>query len=170
MIDWSTIRHFDRAEWKHDPDRIEPDVVMLLDEQRDAHEQILPGVRYVIHVAWDEAGHVENSGHYTVARELAVAVDYHMEVVTERDGQQSVTPVPLLEQWLFAEKFSWNGIGVYPFWNSPGLHCDLRRLGREHPNLGKRWWRDLDPDPKKAYKALDRGLLTLVLRQTGGAG
>jgi len=53
---WHNIRHFRREEWVHDPDLVEPDVVYLLDEQRAAHGEALPGVRYVVHVAWDRPG------------------------------------------------------------------------------------------------------------------
>lgn len=153
MMDWTAIKHFTREEWQRDPERVSPDVVMLLDEQRDAHGLMVPGVRYVIHVAWDDAGHVTDSGHYTVNRELAVAVDYHMEV--------GGVALPLLEQWLWAERFPWNGIGLYPFWRSPGLHCDLRRIGREHAHLGRRWWRDTDG----AYKSVDEELIERLIKR-----
>lgn len=138
MIDWTTIKHFAREEWRHDPDRISPDLVMLMDQMRDA-----AGVPIWIHVAWDGEGHVADSGHYTTSRELAVAVDFHFEAW------------PLLQQWLFAERFPWNGIGLYPHWQQPGLHVDLRRIGREHADLGRRWWRDRDG----TYKALDEDFI-----------
>ena len=142
MHDWSSIRHFKPEEWKHDPERISWDVVMLMDEMRDA-----AGVPVTIHVAWDNNGHVNDSSHYTTQRDFACAVDFHFK------GWQ------LLDQWLFAERFPWNGIGIYPFWTYPGLHVDLRRLGRDHPSLGKRWWRDSEG----YYKPLDRELFSMLL-------
>ena len=152
--DWATVRHFTPAEWLYDPDRVEWDVVLLLDEQRDAHALTLPGVRYVVHCAWEAGGHdAADSSHYGA---LATAVDYHAEVAG--------VPVPLLDLWLHAERFPWSGVGLYPHWYSPGLHCDLRRLGRDHPSLGKRWWRDVPtPEGKPNYKSLDRELLRLLL-------
>lgn len=137
-LDWSTIRHFTRAEFPKDPDRVSPDVVLLMDEMREA-----AGVPIIVHVAWDDSGHVGDSSHYSTTRDYAMAVDFHF------------VGWPLLDQWLFAERFPWNGIGLYPHWNAPGLHCDLRRLGRDHPHLGKRWWRDADG----TYQPLDRALL-----------
>ena len=33
----------------------------------------------------------------------------------------------VIDQYLIAERFdALNGIGVYPFWNSPGIHVDVR--------------------------------------------
>jgi hypothetical protein len=123
--DWSTIRHFKREEWVKDPDKISWDVVMLMDEMRDAINKPIQ-----IHVAWDDKGHITESSHYADAREFATGVDFH------------VVGMPLVDQWLFVERYPWNGIGVYPFWNQPGLHVDLRKLGRDQPHLGKRWWRN----------------------------
>ncbi len=143
MIDWTQVKHFKREEWVKDPDKISPDVVMMLDSMRED-----AGVPFIILVAWDDDGHVNDSSHYTGTRDLAVAVDFYMKSWS------------LLDQWLFAERYPWNGIGLYPYWTHPGLHCDLRRLGRDHPYLGKRWWRDKDG----LYKPLDREFVQLLVR------
>lgn len=140
--DWSLVKYFKREEWKNDPDRVAWDVVLLMDNMREAAQ-----VPVVIHVAWDSGGHVSDSSHYTNTTDYAAGVDFHF------------VGWSLLDQWLFAERFPWNGIGVYPFWNSPGLHCDLRRLRRDHPNLGKRWWRDADG----RYRAFDKEMITMLL-------
>jgi len=153
MTDWAKVKHFVREEFKHDPDKVAADVVYLLDEMRDAHGGIVQGVRYIIHAAWDSSGHVTDSGHYADVRPEAVAVDFHM-----RAGG---TVLPLVDQWLWAERFPWMGIGLYPFWRQPGLHVDLRRVGRDHEHLGRRWWRDLDGQ----YKALDRDCLKLITKE-----
>ena len=141
MRDWSGIRHFEREEWVHNPDKITWDVVLMLDEMRDA-----AGIPIAIHVAWDSGGHQSDSAHYTIRTEEASAVDFHF------------VGWPLLDQWLFAERFPWVGIGLYPFWQHPGLHCDLRRLGLEHPDMGRRWWCDRDG----IYKPIDRELMSLL--------
>jgi hypothetical protein len=145
LIDWTSIKHFKREEWVKDPDKISPDVVWLLDAMR---EDI--GKPIIIHIAWDDDGHVNDSSHYTMARELALAVDFH------------ISDMSLLDQWLFAERYPWNSIGLYPYWENPGLHCDLRRLGRDHPHLGKRWWRDKD----NQYMALDKELVKFLMEGT----
>lgn len=50
----------------------------------------------------------------------------------------SAPDLSLLEFWLFAERFSaFRGIGLYPFWQRPGLHLDTRPT-----TVRARWWRD----------------------------
>ena len=46
--------------------------------------------------------------------------------------------VPVVDQYNFAKKYPWGGIGLYPRWTTPGLHCDLRE-GWHHV---AKWWRD----------------------------
>lgn len=144
-VDWTRVRWFRRDEWRDDPDAILPATVYLLDELRDA-----AGAPIVIHVAadLDRTAHVPGSSHYPTDMAPATAVDFH------------IVGMPLLDQWLLAERFPWRGIGVYPFWSHPGLHCDLRPVGREHPSLGARWWRDA----AGRYRALDQECLDLLLR------
>ena len=152
QTDWAKVRHYAPAEWRDDPQRALPDLVYLLD---DVREDV--GRQVIIHVCWEAGGHVPESSHYATFTEYATGVDFHIE------------GLPLLDQWLFVERYAFNGIGLYPFWRTPGLHADLRRLGRDHPRLGKRWWRDdRMPAPKPGepdlrYKPLNRELLTLLL-------
>ena len=142
--DWSAIQHFQREEWVMDPDRVLWDVVVLTDEMREA-----TGGPIKIHVAWDSAGHVQDSSHYTRGTEYASGVDLDFQ------------GWPLVDQWLFAERFPWVGIGLYPFWKTPGLHLDLRKLGQDHPHLGKRWWRDAAGE----YRALDKAFLKSLIEE-----
>src|SRR3990167_8274611 len=106
-VEWGRVRHFAREEWVHDPDLVEPDVVYLLDEQRPARGGARPGVGSVVHVAGARPGShdAEDSSHYTTARPLATAVDYHAEVVRQAGGRRVVEPVPLVDLWLCAERF-----------------------------------------------------------------
>ena len=144
MIDWSIVKHFKPEEWVKDPDKVAPEIVLLLDNMRDA-----AGVPFIIHVAWDDDGHVTGSSHYTLVRDECVAVDFH------------IVGWSLLDQWLFAERYPWSGIGLYPYWSNPGLHVDMRRLGRDHPNLGKRWWRDQDG----SYRFIDLDFIKFLVRR-----
>lgn len=140
--DWTTVKHFQRAEFVKDPDRISWDVVTLLDEMREA-----AGCPFIIHVAWDDSGHEKNSTHYANTSDWSFAVDGHFRGWS------------LLDQWLFVERYPWMGIGLYPYWEHPGVHLDLRRVGLEHPHLGRRWWRDKDG----TYQAFDREMLKVIL-------
>lgn len=42
--------------------------------------------------------------------------------------------------WVASRFIPGGGIGIYPYWNTPGLHLDVR--GMDHPGYGSRWWRD----------------------------
>ena len=46
--------------------------------------------------------------------------------------------VDVVEQFIFASRFNWDGIGFYPYWNTPGLHVDT------NPARPRRalWYRD----------------------------
>ena len=144
VTDWATTRHFGPTEWQKDPAKVHPDVVGLLDEYRETI-----GKPVVILVAWDPpgSGHVEDSAH-----PKGLAVDFY------------TVGVALLEQWLWAERFRWTGVGLYPWWRKevapgvheriPGLHCDLSPRP-EHPELGRRWWRNA----AGIYQPLDRAFL-----------
>jgi len=135
--DWSKIEFFKPSEFVRDPTRVHFDLVDMLDEMRRT-----AGVPIKIHEAWAPDGHAKNSAHYA-----GLAVDFHF------------VGWPLLDQWLFAERFPWQGIGIYPYWNNPGLHVDLRLAGHEHIRLGRRWYRDRN----NKYRALNRGLFNLLL-------
>jgi len=57
---------------------------------------------------------------------LKMAADIHIE------------DLHVVDQYLIAEKFdAFNGIGVYPFWGSPGLHLDTRPNPKT--NIDSRW-------------------------------
>lgn len=62
--------------------------------------------------------------------------------------------VPLIDQFLAAEKsLLFGGIGVYPYWNNPGLHLDVRKVTKERG--GARWGRNA----AGVYVALDAKFL-----------
>ena len=45
----------------------------------------------------------------------------------------------VIDQYLIAERFdAFNGIGVYPNWDSPGIHVDVR-LHKERKSFDARW-------------------------------
>jgi len=108
------------------------DVVQLLDEMRH-----VAGVPFHVNVAWESDGHVDGSTHYS-----GLAVDGYF------------AGMALLDQWLWAERFPWQGIGLYPFWRVPGLHLDLGP--RAYPG---RWWRDA----VGTYLPLSRDLMSVLL-------
>ena len=52
-------------------------------------------------------------------------------------------PEELFDMYLKLERMNlWSGIGIYPHWNRPGFHTDLR--AKTHPNTRARWFRVQD--------------------------
>ena len=68
-----------------------------------------------------------NSGQHPFGR--AVDIVFYLKIAGDLD---------VWEQFRFAKKYPWGGIGTYPFWNAPGLHVDTRQ-GWNHVAT---WWRD----------------------------
>jgi len=62
-----------------------------------------------VNADWADSGHVSDSQHYT-----GRAVDFVLQ------------GVPFIEGWLALERFAFKGIGLYPYWNTPGYHADVR--------------------------------------------
>jgi len=115
MVDWSKVKHFSPTEWRKDPTKVSSELVYAADEVRDIAGKYYPGVKFIIHVAWDDGGHSPKSYHYT-----GLAVDFHFSV------PDNVT-FPYSEQFaLLSSMRVFGGIGFYPFWNHPGWHIDLR--------------------------------------------
>jgi hypothetical protein len=63
--------------------------------------------------------HSENSLHYD-----GLSADFHIA--------DAVGPHQVIEQTLLAYKWTFLSIGIYPYWNRPGLHLDDRSvIGKE---------------------------------------
>lgn len=104
-MDWTKIKHFSPNENWGNPDKVNPYLVIALDALRDS-----VGKPIIIHCAYSTDGHAKDSMHYN-----GKAVDIH------------IVGLNVVDQFLAAERIGlFNGIGVYPFWNSPGLHLDIR--------------------------------------------
>lgn len=119
-MNWKKIRHFRKSEWEPGANKVHHRLIHTLDEMR-----AFCGRPIIIHNAYATTGHSDNSYHYR-----GEAVDFHIKGIS------------LLWQFLFAERFGFGGIGVYPHWNNPGLHCDIRYHWPESDVPGDRWWRD----------------------------
>ena len=127
MYTFSMIGHFAPKEfndkffpgsWKH----MDEQTVFKIEETRE-----VSGWPIVIHAAVcyeGTCGHSANS--YHLRKNGCRAVDFHFK-----------TAASLREQYLVLEELAWNGIGVYPHWNYPGFHVDMRPEHRV-----QRWTRD----------------------------
>lgn len=104
VLRWNSIKNFKKQEFQPNADKVDLDLVILLDRFRDEI-----GAPVVIHCAYETTGHSKNSQHAK-----GKAADLHVKGVS------------LLEAFDAAEKIGFTGIGVYPHWNNPGLHLDIR--------------------------------------------
>jgi hypothetical protein len=88
------------------------------------------GSPFVIHRngGFAVAGHADNSLHYA-----GLAADLHICAPGTRE------PRDVVEQALLAWKWSFLSIGIYPFWNQPGLHLDDRTAAGLEKTV---WFRD----------------------------
>lgn len=128
VIDWKKIKHFKPSEFS-EPNKMEPLLIHCLDRLREIVKQPI-----IVHSSY-RVGDTGTHGR-------GEAVDIHIKGLN------------VVEQFLIAEKTRlFSGIGVYPFWNNPGLHLDVREL-KAH-EIGKRWARNA----RGIYVALDSKFL-----------
>ena len=107
------IEHFKPSEFDH-PDKLDRDALTLLDRMRH-DEGSRHGIIITVNADYATTGHSNNSRHY-----WGDAFD-----IVIRD-EISRRPVPLLAQMVMAARYTWGGIGIYPYWNEQGIHVDRR--------------------------------------------
>jgi len=115
--EWETTKHFTVNENFGDPFKMDYSLLKRLDALREFVDKPI-----TILCGYATSGHVKNSQHY-----FGKAVDCYCEDLS------------LLDFYLAAERFSFNGIGIYPSWAHKGLHLDVRELRKYQP--GARWIR-----------------------------
>ena len=128
--DWTKVRHFKKSENWGDPDKMNPLLIYSLDALRELAHSII----------------IINRGYCP-----------NDPGSTHKDGDAAdvvITGFSVMDQFLLAEKTRlFSGIGVYPFWNRPGLHLDVRQLrANQH---APRWGRNA----AGVYVALDAKFL-----------
>ena len=132
-MDWGIIKHFKKKEFGEGVENLDSNLIWLLDEFRKA-----VGYPIKIHCAWATNGHSPNSYHYK-----GQAIDCHIEELSLQD------------QFMYALRFgAWKGIGIYPLWNNPGLHLDIRKAP-----LTVMWWQDVTG----SYKSITTLLLSKLI-------
>ncbi len=126
---FESVKYFKPAEFFGDHEKMDAMLIYSLDELRK-----FAGRPIVINSAY-RSGDPGTHGQ-------GVAVDI------------AILGLPLLGQFLLAERTRlFSGIGLYPYWNRPGLHLDTRQLKRgQH---GARWGRNA----AGVYVALDAKFL-----------
>jgi hypothetical protein len=110
---WNHIRHFKPTEAWGSPDRMNGLLLLLLDAVRDRWGD----VRFIIHCGFETDGHSPDSFH-----KCGGAVDFHIENSLPFPGQIKRMDMILKELQVFDKV----GLGIYPDWNHPGFHLDVR--------------------------------------------
>jgi uncharacterized protein YcbK (DUF882 family) len=136
--DWALVRNFrpnGDADKFGDPMKMDRELIFTLDAFRD-----YVGRPILVHCGYEERP--GNKGYHP----LGMAVDIHIE------------GMHVIDQFIAASRISaFRGIGVYPFWNNPGLHLDTRQSPRGET---ARWARDAAGN----YVALDWAFIRKLAR------
>lgn len=133
--EWKMIKHFTQAEKWGDPSRMDFQLIAGLDKLREYVKR-----RIVIHCGYEER---ETGGFHPQGR----AVDLHIE---------GLHP---MEMYIAATRFNcFRGIGVYLWWNRPGLHLDNRLLKTYERRAV---WGSIEP---KKYVAIDKTFLIAAMQ------
>lgn len=141
MTNWEIIKYFKPVEFGKNGKWMQEQLMRRLDNMREYIGKVIhcepehPGGGYRLKPASAQ----DKSYHYQ-----GLAVDIHIEGLS------------LAEMYLLAEKYNFTGIGVYPKWNNPGLHVDMRPVAEY--GRGSRWgcteskkYVDLDVEFLKKY-------------------
>lgn len=109
---WDNLKHFKRTEAWGNPDKMDPNFLILLDYFRE-----VVGVPFIITSGWASSGHAENSFHYK-----GRAVDGRF---VDKEGKA----LSLSDQFVLAMRSPFTGIGIYT-WSARGtfLHFDNRSV------------------------------------------
>lgn len=99
---WCDVKHFKPSEF-NEPNEMDYHFINRLDKFRD-----MVGKPIIIHSSYRKGGKSKHAE--------GIAVDIHIK------------GMDLMDMFLWAERSDlFKGIGVYPCWNNPGLHLDMRK-------------------------------------------
>jgi len=108
---FDTLKYFTYGEKWGAPERISGLLLLTLDRVRESL-----GHTIVIHCGYEAAGRVANSQHT-----IGNAVDYHVEGIPFYDAYTMQSAI-----FDFLQISDRIGFGIYPDWNTPGFHLDVR--------------------------------------------
>lgn len=145
--DWWGVKGFTADEAWGDPYKMDKILVYRLSALRKfIRDRLNKEARIIVHCGYEER---ERGGYHP----RGMAVDCHC------------TNISLVDFYLAAERFQFGGIGVYPNWNNPGLHLDVRVIEQDEP--AHRWGcNKAKPSGLAEYCSLDskylRACITLL--------
>lgn len=131
MVDWKKVRYFKKSEFAH-PESLDPLLIYSLDALRAA-----AGKSIRINCDFRPG----DPGQHGLGKAADIVI----------------SGFSVVDQFLIAEKTRlFSGIGIYPYWNSPGIHVDIRTLKPHEP--GARWARN----EKGVYVPLDWAFISKI--------
>jgi len=109
---WELIKHFSPGEAWGDPDKMSGAQLFTLESIRRVYNY-----PFKIHAGFATSGHSEASYHYT-----GEASDFHIE----EDLSFYSQVIKMLQILDRLQLSGFIGLGIYPQWNNPGFHLDIR--------------------------------------------
>ena len=113
---WDSLKYFTKNEKWGDPDKMNPALLLLLDRLRETI-----GKPFVIHCGYESDGHSTASQHYK-----GNAVDFHIEGLPLTEANRLLLAALHTIQIAGRQAHEVCGLGIYPDWNNPGFHLDVR--------------------------------------------
>lgn len=122
LLLWMPLDHFAISESWGRPNKMHPLIIILLEKFRST----LPyGYWIKVHCGYKEGGHTKNSYHYS-----GRAVDFHIVGCSLLEAERHL--MRFLKRPFFHNNnkqcclLEYVGIGIYPEWQDPGFHLDVR--------------------------------------------
>lgn len=144
MTDWKKVWHFTPDEFGPEPDKLDNRLIYTLDSMRHnedirRREAGKNGIIVTINESYAPRPKNPLSQH-----PLGYAADGVIRDAVTKE------PLDVFEQFLIASEYLFTGIGLYPFWNTAGIHFDTRKQDVYQPRAT--WWRDEDG----IYRSIDQ--------------
>ena len=112
VVMFKELKNFKKSEFGENADKLNGLLLLLIQAIRECI-----GLPIIVHCAYATSGHSWNSQHYT-----GNAIDFHFQSV-----DPYTTQISRLEEVLkYLQVFNRVGLGIYPLWNNPGFHFDIR--------------------------------------------
>lgn len=140
MSVWNNLRYFRPSENWGEHSKMNPMLLILLDKVRD-----MIGTSIHINCGYELTGHEPNSQHG-----YGNAVDFHVKNMSHREANRRI--LAALDVIQIAGKCASDvvGLGIYPDWNTPGFHLDVRGY--------KARWGAVKKEGKQVYVSYDEAL------------
>lgn len=140
---WQRLKYFSKDEKWGNPEKISPMLLLLLEKLREKL-----GKPFVVHCGYENKGHSSASRHYR-----GDAVDFHVKDMPFKEAVdkllKALHEIKLLDQ----VSAVYVGLGIYPDWNTPGFHIDLRGYSARWGRIGA----DYVTFEKAYHHATERG-------------